>query len=277
MKMTIFSLICLSVFSITATAQQVGEAYVKDGIPCVIIDVDEDGKRGLVMSLVPTNKAFKAAKKAGDTKWFYNPPKIKGAAKKLQAEYICELFNQTKCDTVEVRPGFSGAISWKAYTRMSTSLSGKENMKNVIDFCNEKDISMESYFPLFAWALSLGDGWYIPGVEEAKIYITKYMGLEIGKSYSAIEISKIIKNSNVKNYTTSLQNMLEEESSIFSGLDKYADYYGIATSTIVSTSKDQDNATFTSMYLCRPTNLNQIPDLVYGGAIARAVCEVEFK
>ncbi len=57
-------------------------------------------------------------------------------------------------------------------------------MKNVIDFCNAKDISMEIYFPLFAWAQSLGEGWYIPGIDELQLYVKLFCYDGIGGKHA---------------------------------------------------------------------------------------------
>ncbi len=190
MKITIFSLVCLLIASNTTNAQQlsrkVGDAYVKDGIPCTIIDIDESGKKGLIMTMVPKDDVWKKAVKSGDTKWFFVSKKLKGKEKKLCYEYIKEFYSQYKCDTFRIwTSGFSHA------DRITTSHSGKENMKNVIDFCKDKDISMEKCFPTFAWAQSLGEGWYIPGIDELELY-AKFLGYEgIGKQY-ALGLSDMI-------------------------------------------------------------------------------------
>jgi hypothetical protein len=44
---------------------------------------------------------------------------------------------------------------------------GEKNMKELEKFINENDGSWET-FPIFAWARSLGEGWYIPAVDEVK-------------------------------------------------------------------------------------------------------------
>ncbi len=105
MRITILSLLFVFVVS-NATAQKyrVGSAYVKDGIPCTIIDMDADGKKGLIMTMVPKiDKEMEKAIKSGETKWFYIPKKEKGAVAKLRAEYVKEFYSQYKCDKFEVR------------------------------------------------------------------------------------------------------------------------------------------------------------------------------
>lgn len=168
-KKFLFLLMCAFLGSLPTIAQtrKVGDPIVKDGVPCVIIQVyDEAGNHVLAMSLPAKSKAIKTAQKTGEKKWFYSPKKLKGSAKKLQQEYLTEYYNRTKCDSLKIQ---TSNIS--APTRPSTSHSGKENMKNVIDYCNEKGIEMEMYFPEYAWAQNLGEGWFIPGVNEWESFI----------------------------------------------------------------------------------------------------------
>ncbi len=65
MKRFFIFLMCNLLLTMPSFAQfhKIGEAFVKDGVPCIVINVDESGKHGLAMSLVPTPKALKFAKK----------------------------------------------------------------------------------------------------------------------------------------------------------------------------------------------------------------------
>ena len=197
-----FLLMCAFLGSLPTTAQtrKVGDPIVKDGVPCVIIQVyDEAGNHGLAMSLTPTRKALKAAKKTGDMKWFYSPKKLKGSDKELQQEYLTEYYNYMKCDSLKIQT--SGVSTT---TQPSTSHSGKENMKNVIDYCNEKGIEMEMYFPEYAWAQSLGEGWFIPGVDELELYIKLWGYEEFGKKMPLKNFNKTIIKDFKKAITTLL-------------------------------------------------------------------------
>ncbi len=193
-----------------SVAQKVGEAYVKDGIPCIIIYVDEASRSGLVMTTIPKPKVLKAAKSVGksdNNKWFYLSPESKKSERKLASEYLKELYTYAKCDTYEVRTSrFTSA------DKLLTSLSGKENMKNVIDYCNEKNISMETFFPRFAWAQSLGPDWYIPGVEELNLYVRMFGFDAIGKDYKqgVFEVAKKDKELR-KVFNNSIENTGEKE------------------------------------------------------------------
>lgn len=203
-------LLCVFIAPVVSIAQKVGEAYVKDGIPCIIIYVDETSRSGLVMTTIPKPKALKAAKSVGNSdnnKWFYLYPESKKGERKLTSEYLKELYTYTKCDTYEVRTSrFTSA------DKLLTSLSGKENMKNVIDYCNEKNISMETFFPWFAWAQSLGPDWYIPGVEELNLYVRMFGFEAIGKDYKQgiFEVGKKDKEL-WKVFNNSIENTGEKE------------------------------------------------------------------
>lgn len=195
---------------VASFAQKVGEAYVKDGIPCIIIYVDEASRSGLVMTTVPKPKALKAAKSVGNSdnnKWFYLSPESKKGERKLASEYFEEFYTYAKCDTYEVRTSKVSSAD-----RLMTSLSGKENMKNVIDYCNEKNIPMETFFPQFAWAKSLGPDWYIPGVEELNLYVRMFGFDAIGKDYKQgiFEVSKKDKEL-WKVFNNSIENTGEKE------------------------------------------------------------------
>ena len=251
-----FLLMCAFLGSLPTTAQtrKVGDPIVKDGVPCVIIQVyDEAGNHGLAMSLTPTRKALKAAKKTGDMKWFYSPKKLKGSAKNLHWKYLTEYYNRTKCDSLKIQTSKTSTS-----IRPSTSHSGKENMKNIIDYCSEKGIEMEMYFPEYAWAQSLGEGWFIPGVNELESLV-KLRGFEgIGDKKKPREIWNIAIKSDVnwKNtITTFSQN--GTDISLFKDVDisivsSFASKnYAVVSSTIVKPKKNKRKET---KYAC-PTIL----------------------
>ncbi len=261
---------------------RVGMAYVKDGIPCVIIDIDEDGKHGLVMSLIPTEKAARKARKVmqktgENEKWFYLPKKVGKDIAKLQSDYAEELFHQTKGETFEIRNSpEAGGLATMAYymarrDRVTTSLSGKENMQNVINFCNSNDISIETYFPIFAWAQSLGEGWYIPGINELQLYVKNLGFADIGRDYK-----HALKPSDIK----MLQILLETSAKISSNpglfdevMTKNRHMYPIISSTFASSDKDGDFGGNAVLYYFPGLNCYEMS---FGGGWVCAVCEVEF-
>lgn len=240
MKRFFIFLMCNSLLTMSSFAQfhKIGEAFVKDGVPCIVINVDESGKHGLAMSLVPKPKALKAAKKTGEHKWFYIQKKLTGKDKKLINEYRAEYYNRNKCESLKIRE-----TRFTAPTRTVTSLSGKENMKNVIDYCNDKGIAMEMYFPEYHWAQSLGDGWFIPGAEEIEMFIKIY-GYEAFGIKHAQGISAHAKSTKtaLNTYTSSLQELADsDDTSCFQ--DAYPPMFTtIQSSTMVNSGKTAESS-----------------------------------
>ena len=226
---------CLA-FCATASAQyKVGEAFVKDGVPCIIIDVDASGQHGLAMSLQPTYKAMKDAKKTGNWEWYCKPTKLKGKDKKLKTEYLSEFYNRYKCDSIRIRTsGMSTA------ERPITSRSGRENMDNLMAFCDEKGIAMEVYFPEFHWAQTLGKDWFIPGADELELYV-KLIGYNSFGFNNAIGAFKYAKTPMIQNaFTTyaTTYNALEYQPNTSNAT--WFSLAAIASSTI---TKDGNQAT----------------------------------
>ena len=228
-------LLCSTMFPLATSAQtyRVGEAFVKDGVPCIVINVDESGEHGLAMSLRPTWKALKTAKKTGEYKWFYHSRKLKGKEAKLIAECRAEYYNRFKSDTLRIRTsGVSTAV------RTVTSISGRENMKNVIDYCDDKGISMEMYFNEYYWAQNLGEGWFIPGAEELEMFI-RIFGYEAFGFKNAQGMRKYPKNlkAALNTYTSSLSNLTQDDLQCFIDANAPSDNVNIYSSTMVNDGK----------------------------------------
>lgn len=169
----------------------VGEYMVKDGIPGIVIYVDQSGEHGLVMSEpgIHENKKGKLenlAKKKSvgdlgkDNKWItkliplYNEGKIpyipspKKVDKKLKNKYISDLLSK-----------FND--------------SGKHNTKIIKDYCAKNNIDMSVFFPEQYWTTQLGDGtWYMAGNKELSYY-ADLIGLGEGydKYYKGIQYKQL--------------------------------------------------------------------------------------
>lgn len=234
---------CLA-FCATASAQyKVGEAFVKDGVPCIIIDVDASGQHGLAMSLQPTYKAMKDAKKTGEYGWMYQHKKLKGKVMKQRIGYLVEFFQRYQCDTLRVRTsGMSTA------EKTITSRNGRENMDNLIAFCDEKGISLESYFPEYHWALSLGKDWFIPGVAELELWV-KTVGFETFGFKNAKGLGMYTKDLKELNstYAQSLGALGENAVSFKNVMLPYSNTY--TTPYIESSTIAQEGKSATSLYL----------------------------
>lgn len=61
---------------------------------------------------------------------------------------------------------------------MNTVDDGMINTKSLYDYVVENSISLDE-FPVYKWCASLGDGWYIPAIEELKEFINYWLGNEV--------------------------------------------------------------------------------------------------
>lgn len=120
MKKNLFMMVVALLSTITMNAQfKVGDIYNNGGLKGIVVDVDQNGKHGLIMSL-----------------------------QKSKADWLAD-----KSLEMETNAFFED--------------DGMKNMDAIAKYISENNLSWDK-FPLFKWALSLGDGWYIPSREELK-------------------------------------------------------------------------------------------------------------
>lgn len=133
-KLVTLFLACLTLCTVQAQ-YSVGDPYEKDGIKSVVIYVDKTGYHGLLMTVMgmDNNKSCKENRQA-------SVKDMEPAQEHLEAVY--SLFTN----------------------------DGLHNSQVVKNYCKERNVSMEKYFPNYAWAESLGEGWYIPGDTELAYY-----------------------------------------------------------------------------------------------------------
>ncbi|MEE1173886.1 MAG: hypothetical protein U0K53_00225 [Paludibacteraceae bacterium] len=177
-----FMLLSIPIFSI-----ELGEYMVVDGIPSIVIYVDQTGQHGMVMSAVAFSE--KPYKYASDRKWIskclssknWNDWKKVNPENSIDREsfegiYLeMPAFDYKKFHKIAEKTDYNGL-------RGLTSEYGKENAVIIAKYCEENDIDMEEYCPDQVWASQLGDGWYIPGNAELELY-AQFLGQEIGKGY----------------------------------------------------------------------------------------------
>lgn len=58
---------------------------------------------------------------------------------------------------------------------MSSTTDGKANTEELFSYVAENNIEL-SRFPVFNWCRSLGQGWYIPSIEELKVFVNYWLG-----------------------------------------------------------------------------------------------------
>lgn len=175
MKKLILFLSINLISTIVIQAQKLGDYMEIDGIPSFVFYIDDTGKHGLVMSMpaVYTDMLKQLDKYVK-----------KGLIDKKQAE-LCKNGNtidiKNYAKTGKLKPKnkeklFEGLIS-------KLGEKGEENAIAIETYCKERNISMQENFPWEYWASQLGNGWFIPGDEELKLFARYYTG-GIGKDHS---------------------------------------------------------------------------------------------
>ncbi len=152
---------------------KVGDVYEVDGIKTIVIHVSDDGKSGIVTSGIYVDSidylrsfawAYKMSGIDIDKKeWNANKKaaeqKRKEALKMFKKRYnMHDLFSKFNED-------------------------GEHNFNLVSTFCEENGLSMEEYFPEYAMVQEMGEGWYIPGYQEAEYYVNM-LGHSLGEDNS---------------------------------------------------------------------------------------------
>lgn len=154
-KICLLALVCCATF-IQAQRYEVGQVVPQGTWNALVVYVDESGEHGLMMS--PT-----ALREGSFT--------LKYAAKK--AGMSVEDFIAAMPLPIMARGEKDSKISKVMKEMMSQNLNGtngQDNCKNIADYCESNGLPMEAYFPEMSWAASLGEGWFIPGMDELEIY-----------------------------------------------------------------------------------------------------------
>ena len=58
---------------------------------------------------------------------------------------------------------------------MISTIDGKANTEELFSYVSLQNINLAE-FPVFNWCKSLGDGWYIPSVEQLKTFVNYWLG-----------------------------------------------------------------------------------------------------
>jgi hypothetical protein len=119
-KFFILTVILMASLSSLRAQYKVGSIYNVNGVKGLVVDVDESGNHGLLMSLSESDKDW------------------------LNDENLAFETNAFHED------------------------DGMKNMEAIEKYINDNNKSWDD-FPIFAWARSLGEGWYIPAREELLI------------------------------------------------------------------------------------------------------------
>lgn len=161
---TTFLMCCLSL-GMQAQKYEVGQHVTVDGHSAIVVYVDSTGEHGLFAGpalLLYDKKKYSPEK--------YVTKKFSGDKKKRDA---LRFFQQGKLGVVleaqltkdEVNDLYRPALDGL------TSILGDENQRAVINYCQQKGLDVAKIFPEFAWAQSLGEGWFLGGMKEILAYV----------------------------------------------------------------------------------------------------------
>lgn len=203
MKKT-FLVIAAMAMSLVAQAWEVGDFITNDptGVPAMVVYVDQTGKHGLMMSPQAfSDKKVQSIKKLSYKykETIYDKYMFKGGINDYYAYMIKEKSEEERqafkeffdkswgilFEYVTNAPQLSESKLNKNDKALiegvapETSESGDENMRVIASYCKNNGLDMAKYFPAFAWAAQLGEGWFIPGNAELELYaqvFTKGMG-----------------------------------------------------------------------------------------------------
>lgn len=57
---------------------------------------------------------------------------------------------------------------------LSNKVDGEINTSKIVDYAKSENIL--HYFPVFQWCCNLGNGWYIPSVDELELFVNFWLG-----------------------------------------------------------------------------------------------------
>lgn len=171
------SLLFVFLFSQYSFAQALGDFMILDGVPCFVFHVDESGEHGMVMSF-----SANSAKQAKKVQKFMEKNLAKDSG--LQSDGNAVTWDSNKLIIPEKSKEKLDKKAWKQiWADLNSQLGdyGEQNAKIVKDYCAEKNISL-NLFPHQYWASTLGEGWFIPGDEELRLFAQFFCG-GVGKEY----------------------------------------------------------------------------------------------
>lgn len=201
MKKSILLVAALSLCMV-AKAWEVGDYYDVDGVPSVVIWVDETGEHGLRLSPAASSSEFDPK----GNMYYKDDGLVVGAIKKNVFTGDIVVLATTKKAKEEATArwekyhkryedlaGWYGEHLWennKERTKKVQEIDitellasnceyGETNMKSILEFCDKNGYDMKTYFPSHYWATTIGDKWFIPGAHEAELIsqsVTKGLG-----------------------------------------------------------------------------------------------------
>lgn len=156
-----------------ASAQKSLGDYIEfDGIPSFIFFLDESGEHGLAMMIhSDVNKST-----------LKHMEKALSNLTEEQVMAVRKSMNTPSTNTMTLK---KDKDMRPLYEELKAVLSddGKANTSRICHFCEEKGLSLEEYFPAVWIAREKGEGWFIPGDNELKLFASFFCG-GLGKEYA---------------------------------------------------------------------------------------------
>ena len=202
------------VFSLTMYAQtyKLGDYVEKDGVPSIVVYVDQTGEHGLLLSmkargieeknLSKEDKIIAKEKKEILSIYqkrmkFYHVARVKkqgaealaavDARFETQKEMIDKFYTQkpivyTK-QFYKIKDEERKNILQSIQGQMNGS--GQENTRLLLDLCAENNLSVRDYFPTYDWVSNLGTDWFIPGNDELELMAQSLNIDNLGEDYKS--------------------------------------------------------------------------------------------
>ena len=178
---TMAALLCLSLAA-SAQKYQLGQIITLDGHNCVVVRVDSTGEHGLA---------------AGPSLFFYGKHKYtphKFSDKKFRGKNTDDALRMLELGRLygmplpEVKEREEDAYVLPILGSLANDF-GEQNQQTIVRYCQEKGIDMAKYFPEFAWAQSLGEGWFLGGWNDIWHYCNS-ISISKKKAQALNQISK---------------------------------------------------------------------------------------
>lgn len=157
--------LCYASMGIQAQKYETGQIINIDGHTAIVVYVDSTGEHGL---LAGPSLALYDKKKYSPKKFVEK--KFSGDKKKHNA---LRYFEQGKLGIVlkaQLTEDEEENLRKPAFDSL-TSRMGDVNQRYISHYCEQKGLDIAKFFPEYAWAQSLGEGWFIGGIEEVNRYV----------------------------------------------------------------------------------------------------------
>ena len=158
-----FALCCISL-GVKAQRYEVGQHVTVDGHSAIVVYVDSTGEHGLFAgpALALYTKKKQTPKKFVEK--FSGDKKKRDGLRYFEQGKLGVVLEAQLTDEEEdafLKPALDSLISPK----------GDVNQRFVNDYCQKHSIDMATFFPDFAWAQFLGEGWFLGGIDEVNAYV----------------------------------------------------------------------------------------------------------